>query len=218
MRKRVSREAALPSFHVSLEELDVLVEKMRSVLRGSGPGAIETEITVDVGGDGISFQGVNEMRGSDELPKRALKFWVEVYCENVQIRLDSRYEEAGAAIYVRGESSGWCAGAIEEIRSYLNRRRAWYWWFRGFPLGALVWTPLVIAAALEKIWDVKVGSTGIGSAMAVAFVLYVSRPAVFPNGVIELHFDDHWVRRYSLEIALVVSVLGLIVSIAQVFR
>lgn len=218
MQKEIMRKRKLPAFKTDLGGLEYLLDKLASLF----PDAkCSSSITITLKNQDIQFESVDEIRQTRELPDRVTSFhvWVSHGKQRVSFHPGpGGFAGPAAFIIAEGDNEAWCAGAIETASQYFQQNRAWYSWFRGWPLGVLgllvayALPFLMVIGGLSLVLTPKIVISWL-VALLVLGALYFGRGFLLPSAMLEIRLTESMIERHASELTLLISVLALLLTI-----
>ena len=219
MKREVTRERRLPAFRIDVGQLEALVERLSALFTDT---RVHQSVTISFGKEEFDFNTPDEIRKCADLPSRVTSFrlWLSegpggprrVSVQQTGLVLSS------ASVRAVGETESWCAGAVETVYTFLRAHRQWYWWVRGWPIGALTLLSLNLDTISRLLGVKSLMSSplliGAWLATALAFAaLWFLRDRIFPSVVLEVRPHETTLRRYMPELTLFVAILSLVLTI-----
>jgi len=216
MKKEISRKRNLPAFKTDLAGLEFLVDKLLSLFpeRKCRPS-----ITINVRNEEFKFDTLEEIGKTRELPDRVTSFslWLSEGSKRFSF-YPGGFLGSASSITAVADNEAWCAGAIETALQFFRQNRAWYSWFRGWPIGALTLVAfnipsIMMATGLSSMFVTpKILITWVVS-LLVVFALYLGRGRLLPSAVLEIRRTESVIKRHVSELTFLVSLLALLLTI-----
>lgn len=214
MKQKITKQKALNAFAVDVTTLEVLVTKLKVLFDEP-----RWSIDIDLGDRKFSFESFEELKLYAELPARVIDFLIYInQGSDKYILIQSTGGSGGdARILTTSNSEAWCVGAIETAVSFLKNHRAWYWFIRGWPLMGII---IAISVALGNLLPDAVGwkekNTEVAAAIAISIalsVVFIKQEKFLPSGTLKVKTVESFISRYSTELTLLTSVLGLLIAL-----
>lgn len=222
MKREVERKQQLPAYSVTLDQLDVLIDRLRALF--TEPQDVRCSIDIRLKSEKLSFDSVSELKAYPALKGRATEFaiWVSqsprrIWISSAGVLFDSR-----SSVNAQGESEGWCAGAIETVLSFVHPHKLWYHWFVSAPIGwillAVAYLPAVYFSFLPKgsIVEKTVVAGWVGATVTL-FVLWLGRSRLLPASVLRITDDESFIRRHGPELSLLIALASAVLTIVGWF-
>jgi hypothetical protein len=218
VKREVSRERKLPAFRIDVGQLEVLCERLAALFTDT---RLHQSVRITFGKEEFDFDTPDEIRKCADLPSRVTSFRLSLFEVGLKRRVSLQQTGlvlSSASVSAVGETESWCAGAVETVYTFLNANRQWYWWVRGWPIGALALLSFNLDT-VSRLLGVKplMSSpllTGAWLTTSLVFAaLWFLRDRIFPAAVLEVRPRESTLRRYMPELTLFVAVLSLVLTI-----
>ncbi len=230
IKRRVTRQATLPSCRCELDELEALENELskileevyldRNVAEHIEPPEVHflpaLEIKVTLENEQLEFSRFAELRAYKEIPSTLRGLEMAMYNRegNRVIKVGAAYP-FGFSVRAIGDNPAWCAGAIEIVREFAKRHHRWYYGPRML-IVTIASLELLIIFPFRNLHVTKDSSpfvqffsafvTGLLGMLFVGVVLIAlwlkTRPMAFEPFVVRLKQEEAFWRRYDTEILL----------------
>lgn len=220
MKREISRDRKLPVFKIGLADLELLIERLTPLFPNN---KCRVSIDVEFQNNKISFDNIDELRDYPGLPDKLSN--VRLWMSNDDSRFSlypGGYFGSFASISAKSGDEVWCATILETALPTFQNNKLWYSHLIGWPIGAITAlilnlpTLLGMFGVFSKVF--KPTALVVWLILLIIFVvLYFFRSAFFPSAIIQIRPIESKVRRYSIELTLLFSLLALLVSILGLF-
>jgi len=216
VKREIERRRKLPSFQLTLDDLELLVKEMSRLI---GAEDVRRTIRVRLPNEDIRFDSVLEMRLERTLPATIRAFSVLVSKGDERAILIGRGTVDPAELSVYGDNLEWVAGTSEAIYQAINSHRVWYSAFRGGPLLLALLVALTIAFLPRLFFTESPAASdpwfrwGSGALVVVFSLLIGTRTRLLPPATLVTRAEDSMIRRYIPEITLAVAIFALMLTI-----
>jgi hypothetical protein len=180
---------------------------------------VRCSIDVELKDQQLSFENVEEIRQSREVPGSLTSFSVWAHGNNHILWVHGKgFLGFPPMVRAEADNEAWCAGAVEVVYQFIAPYRIWYSWYRGWPIGAMFLLSLNIPIVLLMIGRKQVMEgpffviAWLG-AIAVFAALYFGRDRLLPAAVLRMSPEESAIRRYMPELTLIVAILALLLTI-----
>lgn len=221
MQREIKREKLLPAFVISIDELEMLFNKLTPLFDTSDE--VRFHIRVNFPSEVLSFNNITELRSYSGYYKKTNKFSLSLRQNNKIIFIsDSTWGGLWAdrsKVIAESDNEAWSAGAIETAYSFIVLRRAWFHLLSIVPIwaGTMIFGfTLLITDILFNIYthnkDLSRHIFIIG--LIVAFLIW-AQPRVFPASTLVFSQEESFIRRYGVELGLLLTVVVIIISLVK---
>lgn len=215
MNRYVTKDETLPSFQLDLDELQLLVEKLREHVS-------EDNQTLDVRlwNDGVvhAFENASEISSSADLPATVSMFRIIIDAEEGRLEVDCWARYRCGNLEVQSTNGVWSAGVADIVLSFLKSKKTWYaslWSERvHLTLASIVIVVGVILFGSKMLSGQSIdldpeGSLFVNVMMGgfVLFVLWVLRAKFFPASKIIVRRKKGFFENHNASIAGITTIL-----------
>ncbi len=203
--------------------MEILTAKIKNVFDTSK--RLYCSINVKYKNDTLEFSDAGELKAYRDLPSQVEKFHIYFAQEQRCVSLYSRnYHNLGFSSEVKsgGDSDYCCAGAVEEVNSFIQNHKTWYHFVTIIPFGHIALGILGLSGPIYGLLE-RVNQQGrfatlsIVSALALTTTMALTNGFGLPSGAIVIHKEENIVRRYSPEIAIFFALVGALTGILALF-
>lgn len=227
MKREVERDKKLPSFAITIEELEILWEKLHSLFDSNNTKKLYTSIDIKLPSESLSFDSVNELKEYKSLPDEIKNFSLRL--SNNEKRISIRSSGFGLSpseytIDTNAENEAWCAGAIETAYSFLNAHKRWHSWLKHGFTWWFFYTLVVLLPIIFKSFFSNdfLDTTKIDWLRWISLFtigcLYCFKSKLFPAAVLRIKKDEKFLHRYFTEITIGIGVLTLIATVISIVK
>lgn len=221
MKREVTRERKLPSYQITVGELEVLIKRIEGLFNGDKPYC---SITLELKGERLVFESIEELKQKvEELPSRITSLSIYVSKKDRSLWIfPGGMLGSPPSVHAKADQESWCAGAIDVVYQFIQSHRRWYYWFRGWPIGALLLLAMNangIMYLLQFLFGFKPipGTAQFPVSWIVTLVvfglLYFIRGRLFPANVLQIHLKESIIKQHASELTLLVAIISLILTI-----
>lgn len=215
MRREVERTKKMPSFSITVGELEELWNRLTSLWESD---LTYCSLDIELASEWLEFSSISELRDYANMPDRITKFSMSFSGDGNRISMRSGVlNDTNIIVRATSDSEAWCAGAIETIYSYLNTYKKWYSWFNVAPIG---WFLFFFGNIPNIAWVIlpkdALSTTAIVAWLAALItigILYVFRGKLFPGSILQVRESEGFIRKNSAELSLAIALLSLIATI-----
>lgn len=241
MKRKVERKKKLPSFAITIEELENLWEKLHSLFDSNNTEKLYTSIDIKLPSESLSFDSVNELKEYKKLPDEIKNFSLCLWKNGKRISINSygfSLSPTEYNIYTSAEDEAWCAGAIETAYSFLSSHKRWYNWLNSAPIGCILYIltaiavlptfynpsvlPITLSKQIVSVTENVLLMKTIASCWLISFIfiacLYLFKSKLFPVGVLQIKNDENVLHKYFTEITIGIAVLTLVVTVIGIVK
>lgn len=223
MEREVKREKTLPSFAITLDELEILYNRLVGLF--DRPESIYSSITIEFPQEQLKFKNIEELKQYSNFRRRVTKFslYLSEDSKRVSISNTSRIMESGtrATVYATANNEAWCAGAVETVYVFMQMHKVWFHWLAVAP----IWIGTIafgfITMALQIFLSIKIGyHISVMSWEIIIFSLFILsfiQPRIFPTSTLVFIEEDSFIKRNIAQLTLLATVIGLIITALQLY-
>jgi hypothetical protein len=221
MQREVTRERTLPAFQIDTAALELLWQKIQPLF--GSEKTMRSYMKIDLAGETLNVKHPSELRGNSDLPPTLTRFTLYFSEGDRSVRVSSQTSFADRpSVRASADNEAWCAGAVKTVVNFVQSRQPWYSWLASAPYGWMVIAAnlpniaLMVTPALKQ----RLPSFAATAVMVVFFLfllLFFVRARVFPAAVIRLSSNENFVRRYTPEITVGLTALGVVVAVIALF-
>ena len=213
MKRNLTRSTKLPPFSIDIPKLELFVSQICELFPSGDP---RLNFTAYVGSDDLTFDSTEDVKSNAAyLPNRITRFYLSVVGDGRVVRIRVRFT-SGAEAEAEGETDVWCAGALALAQRVATDNRTWYSFLRP----RYLWIAAILTGTVPPVLQLA-GKLELSTAASVAWLivnlllwaLYFSSPRLLPHAIVVIRSEDNWLREYSTELTLLLSVIALVVSI-----
>ncbi|HFG2033321.1 TPA: hypothetical protein ACGF6P_003471, partial [Vibrio cholerae] len=223
MRRELNRDKNLPSFSLTVGDLELLWNRVSGLF---GDGEVYRRITVELSSERLEFEDIEELKNYTHLPDEITNFSLSFSLlrgENKGVRVSQRGVLSNLSyVTAYADNEAWCAGAIETVYSLVNSNRVWYSWFNTAPIGYILWFLFLIPSIFPALMpdDHKYGSVvWLGWLVTVSTIgfLYVFKNKLLPSSVLKIRERNSFIRRNTSELSLILALSSLLTTILGLY-
>ena len=142
MNVETSRKSHLPPIRLDVASLDDLVQRVRAHF--ADPADVRVYIELNLGNTIVEASEATELLAFADMPSTVADFNVrwsgKSNDQSQRVKLESRqFMHWMPGVSAGSNSTGWCAGAVEVVRDFFERRPAPYGWFSRLPMSRISW-------------------------------------------------------------------------------
>jgi len=151
---------------------------------------------------------------------------LQLISQNLKIDLpsyDAVVTQQHREIYIKEEFTVtvWCSGVIETTLLFIAPHKSWYDWFNKIPIGFVLFmfynaTIFSYSFIPKDTFSKTIVFGWIISLVTVSF-LYFFKEKLFPIGTIRVNEKEGFIQRNSAELALVLALISIVVTIVGWF-
>jgi hypothetical protein len=223
--ERIGTRTKTPSLLAEYQRTGSALVAPHKTIRRFGP--YHSSIEIRLPSATLKFANLEELKQCQELPLRVTKFriWLSQNERCVRIyspmRLGSR-----ATVSATADTTAWCAGAVDEVFSFVQSYKLWYSWFLSIP----VFLALNLVAIAPTMANISTGfhperlhplfaehpvvfNFGWPGAAYALLLLYFANERLLPSAVIRTSDSEGFVRKHAAELGVAIMLISAILTV-----
>lgn len=224
MKREVTRERELPSFKFSIKQLSTLWERMFSLFQSEM--VTFQRIRIELEKEEITFDSIDELSNYSDSLKQITVFDIYVSSSSKSICVSNNlFSFYKPKVCAHGDSVAWCAGAVESIYDFVNKKKLWYHWFFRIPffgifsiLNIIFLVCLFIFYYVFKVHILPDYIIGYFLIISVLGILGFLRRKLFSSASIILVEDSSFFRKHVVEITITIALITCIATIVAMIN
>lgn len=217
MKRELNREKNLPSFSLSVGDLELLWNRVSDLF---GDGELYRTITVELSSERLEFDDIEELKDCTYLPDKITDFSLSfsLLRGGKRVTVSPRRGLSNLSyVAAHADNEAWCAGAIETVYSLVSSNREWYSWFNSAPIGYILWFLILMPSIFTILlpddhqYNSIVWLGWLVTLCTIGF-LYMFKSKLLPAAVLTIRERDSFIRRYASELSLILGLISVLIT------
>lgn len=222
MKRKIDLEKKLPTFSISIDELDALWQIL-SKLFSENEGVRKT-LTVKLPNEELEFSSIKEIQEYKFSRNNLSNFRISFYGDQSSISISTGYIlEKLPSVSARSTQDGWCQYAIESTLNFIKNHKTWHGAILKLPIVRIFLLLLIslLTVAINAPSDFKLPEylkISIPGTFISLFLVMVIRDKLIPGAIITTENNEAFYKKYVVEITLAIATISMIASVISIFK
>jgi hypothetical protein len=220
MKRKYDKKEFLGAFKLDFPKLSLLVSELNEQFKGLKP---ILNISIVIKNEELEFNSLSELKEYiPNLPSQVKN--ITIYLADTSVRekiIMFTSENDITNVMARSSDEIWCAIMIQICKKYAIANKMWYSFIKSYYLYLLGFITLLLPLgfirflALKPINNILTITWPILIILLFNLVLLFNK--LFPRFILEFRKEENIIKKYSVELTLLFTILAFIVSLLSLF-